>query len=109
MSDEDILAAAKARRHVRVLKVDGELLAAALKLPANATVVDFCPHVYFSENAWALKVHCPDFSPAVDGQQLPPVDAIYHKEPGKPVEFVGWKGEGIGLPPEADAPAVAPA
>ncbi len=94
-------------KRVRVIKINGDLLAMVLKLPKNATVVDFSPALYFDEGAWALKIHSPDFSPVKDGMSLPRVDAQYQTGADGVVEFVGWEGDGIGPPDdEADTPTI---
>ncbi len=75
--------------NVRLMKVDGKLLAIAIGLPEGTEVVAATNEIFCAGNQIVLRVINPDFSWVKPGDPIPEVWANFCREDGVS-KFVGW-------------------
>lgn len=76
-----------------VLRVSYGLLSRLLMLPDNCTVIAVADR--FGENCLSVKIACPAFPAAGEGEPLPVVEPVYRQTStpyGRVDHFAGWHG-----------------
>ena len=79
-----------AEQRVRLVRVDGTLLAQMLLFPERAKVVDACREVFCAGEQIVLRVESPDFAAVEEGHSIPDVCPSYTRDDTGQTAFVSW-------------------
>lgn len=85
-------------RHIAIVRVNRDLLAAALRFPEGTKILDVSAHMFFDSDDIALKVEHEDLAPVKPGRVIPNAhpmfSEVYHQISEEvrvtEVKFDGW-------------------